>query len=64
MNIKEAANLLFDELSEKEGFSECKPHEGDLLVRYYKNTEVESAIPEKFNGYCVRKSPYQNAYEC
>ena len=60
-DVYEAANHLFDLLSDYEGFSSSKVHEDDILVRYFPETEVEAKIPARFEGHTVRKSPYQKA---
>jgi len=59
MSLQEAVSRLFAELAEYDGFHECRPHEGDILVRYYAGTEVEQHLPERYEGYHVRKSPGQ-----
>ena len=58
-----ACRKLTDQLTQYDGFTEAaKPHEDDILVRYSAGSEVEQHIPAKFDGFNVRKSPYQTAY--
>ena len=62
--LSKACKKLTDQLLAYEGISEvARPHEDDILVRYSAGSEVEKHIPVQFEGFSVRKSPYQTAYE-
>lgn len=62
MSEHEAARKLFKQIvrsGKGHGVQEVHGHEGDILVRLFKDNEAESIIPARFEGYTVRKSYYQ-----
>jgi hypothetical protein len=65
MNLKEAVRQLWRQICDidKEGADDCYAHEGDIVVRLSKDSEIDGWIPSVFEGYRVRKSYYQTTTE-
>jgi hypothetical protein len=67
LTLAEACDKFFNQLlgTGKAGLGECRPHEGDILVRVFSDHEfTKEDLVNRFEGYSVRVSEYQPGSFC